>query len=242
MKTDYDKEAPKPGKGLHVTGFIITGVWAALVAAYIIYTWPAVWELDANELGDFAAGAAAPLAFLWLVLGFFQQGEELRNSGKALWLQGKELQASVEQQRDLVKATRDQLEFESERLAAEREEIERKARPVLKLISDGNVPNDAATRLYRFRIMNSGNPCTDVAVYVGSQKVSGEALLPAGSQTGFHLPLPYDKDVGRIAITVTYLDARTLPGRATFTVSGKPGHFNIEVGHEGATPLIPDQD
>lgn len=238
MKTDYDKETPKPGKGLPITGFIITGVWAALVAVYVFNTWPAVWELHPNELGDFAAGAAAPLAFLWLVLGFFQQGEELRYSGKALWLQGKELQASVEQQRELVQASRDQLKFEGERLAAEREEIERKARPVLKLMSGGDRPNDAGTRFYLFRIMNSGNPCTDVAVYVGSHRVGGDTLLPAGATTSFELALPHDEDLGHLLITVTYLDARTLPGRATFTVSGRPGDFNIEAGHEGASPLI----
>ena len=44
-----------------------------------------------NELGDFLAGASAPLAFLWLVLGYFQQGEELRQNTQALTLQTEEM-------------------------------------------------------------------------------------------------------------------------------------------------------
>lgn len=32
-----------------------------------------------NEWGDLLAGLFAPLAFLWLVVGYFQQGQELRN-------------------------------------------------------------------------------------------------------------------------------------------------------------------
>ena len=36
--------------------------------------------------GDFLGGVSSPLAFLWLVLGFFQQGREIRLSNKALQL------------------------------------------------------------------------------------------------------------------------------------------------------------
>lgn len=34
-------------------------------------------NMEINELGDFLAGIFSPLAFLWLVLGFFQQKKEL---------------------------------------------------------------------------------------------------------------------------------------------------------------------
>jgi len=64
-----------------------------------------------DEFATFLAGVFGPLAFLWLVLGFFQQGAELRHSADALWLQGQELQNSVEQQRNLVEVTREQNYF-----------------------------------------------------------------------------------------------------------------------------------
>jgi hypothetical protein len=67
--------------------------------------------LDPNEWGDWAAGLAAPIAFLWLVLGYYQQGQELRANvqalhmqEQALQLQVRELQESVGQQKEMVTA------------------------------------------------------------------------------------------------------------------------------------------
>jgi hypothetical protein len=59
-----------------------------------------------NEFGDFLAGVFSPVAFLWLVLGFIQQGHELS-------LQIAELRHSIAAQNDLVVATRDQRAIEA---------------------------------------------------------------------------------------------------------------------------------
>lgn len=76
-------------------------------------------SLSLNELGDFLAGVFAPLAFYWLVLGFFQQSKELKNSVDALNLQAKELRNSVKaQQKQAENAERSlshQLETEQSR-------------------------------------------------------------------------------------------------------------------------------
>ena len=112
---------PKPRAGPKWVGVALTAVWVGVVLLYVATNWEHVKGLQANALGDFAAGASAPLAFLWLVIGYFQQGEELRNSANALWLQGEELRASVEQQRKLADYAARQLEIESERIEAERE-------------------------------------------------------------------------------------------------------------------------
>lgn len=65
------------------------------------------YPTDLNAWGDFAAGFFAPLAFLWLVLGYRQQGEELR-------AQAEELRQSVEAQKQLAAATQAQLEHEKQ--------------------------------------------------------------------------------------------------------------------------------
>ncbi|RSO39267.1 hypothetical protein [Acinetobacter lactucae] len=64
-----------------------------------------------NEIGDFLSGVFAPLAFLFLYLGYKQQGYELKQNTKALNLQAAELKNSVEQQEELVKATREELDL-----------------------------------------------------------------------------------------------------------------------------------
>ena len=47
---------------------------------------------DLNEFGNFIAGAFAPLAFFWLVRGFYQQGKGLEQNSEALRMQAVELQ------------------------------------------------------------------------------------------------------------------------------------------------------
>ncbi len=72
--------------------------------------------LDSNELGDFLAGIFAPLAFLFLVLGYKQQGEALAKSNLAI----------VEQ----LKFQREQLEI----LKAEQKEREHSAQPLFEIV------------------------------------------------------------------------------------------------------------
>lgn len=59
-------------------------------------------KLELNEIGDLAAGVFGPVAFLWLILGYLQQGKELKASTDALTLQARELNNSVKQQEKMV--------------------------------------------------------------------------------------------------------------------------------------------
>jgi hypothetical protein len=76
-----------------------------------------LFALTLNELGDFLAGSFGPIAFFWLVLGYIQQGKELKVSSDALRLQAAELKSSVEAQRDLVEVSRAQVAAELESAA-----------------------------------------------------------------------------------------------------------------------------
>lgn len=89
----------------------LRGHWLVILGAFVTFVYPTFLifgvekltfsefqNLDLNEMGDFFAGVFAPLAFLWLVLGYFQQGEELKQSSEVLRLQVQELKESVEVQ------------------------------------------------------------------------------------------------------------------------------------------------
>lgn len=108
---------------------IRTGIGALITALYLggtvlvsVGRWQELKALPLNALGDMLAGVFAPLAFLWLVLGYRQQGEELR-------LQAAELKASVEAQRQLAEVAAKDHKLQVERLSRELEELERGARP-----------------------------------------------------------------------------------------------------------------
>lgn len=90
-------------------GGFFTLLYAMAVAALIAYKWSEFKSLPLNALGDFFAGAVGPLALIWLVFGYKQQGDELRLSTKALDLQAQELKNSVDQQTKMVIAQEESL-------------------------------------------------------------------------------------------------------------------------------------
>ncbi len=80
-------------------GAIITIAWAAfwVFAIWGDYAAGALVKRDAGltlvEWSVLAAGVAAPVALLWLVLGYFQQGDELARNTDALRAQARETAA-----------------------------------------------------------------------------------------------------------------------------------------------------
>jgi hypothetical protein len=109
-------ERPKVARTKTAIGLVLTVLYVAGFGIYAASQRDAFIAMSSADFGTFLSGVFAPLAFLWLVLGFFQQGDELRHSADALWLQGEELRNSVEQQRQMVATQKDQLAFDRERL------------------------------------------------------------------------------------------------------------------------------
>lgn len=224
------------GRGLMVAGFLLTAAYLVAVGTYAVSNASKFASLDPNNLGDFLGGAFAPLAFLWLVLGFLQQGYELRNSANALWLQGQELQNSVEQQRELVNVTREQLQFESHMLEQQREEIARNSQPVLSLRQGGNMGGAEGARIHDFHVINHGKPCTAVSVFKGDAEtaIAVAHSLPAGGKMDFRVSLPI-AGFDPFAVRVDYLDERLMAGTKLFTVSGGSPRLQIvEANGEGS--------
>ncbi len=66
--------------------------------------------LTSNEIGDFLAGAFAPLAFIWLAFAVFIQARELKAQREELSLTRAEMKLSREVAEDAKEATRAQAE------------------------------------------------------------------------------------------------------------------------------------
>lgn len=154
-------------------GIAASFVYSTSLGAYAWHEWQAMLAMEPEKFATFLSGVFAPLAFLWLVLGFRQQGDELQNSARALWLQGEELRNSVEQQRQLVAVTREQFEHVRDGLRKSEEVAERQARPKIGVQSNGfTASSDAHT--YGFLLENAGATVTSVRLMEGS-KSHGEA-------------------------------------------------------------------
>ena len=80
-------------------GLGITVGWLALGMLYVDSRigWSDIGEQPADVIGNFLEGAFAPLAFLWLVIGYFLQQKELSQNTEALKLQFIEIQRTAEQ-------------------------------------------------------------------------------------------------------------------------------------------------
>ena len=74
-------------------------MWILLGAIYISANigWREFTVLPADDMGNFLEGAFAPLAFLWLVIGYFLQHKELEQNTAALRAQAVEISRSAEQ-------------------------------------------------------------------------------------------------------------------------------------------------
>ncbi len=79
-------------------GLASTVFWLWLGALYIDANvgWEGFARQPADALGNFLEGAFAPLAFLWLVIGFFLQQHELRHNNRAIRLQYDEMRRATQ--------------------------------------------------------------------------------------------------------------------------------------------------
>lgn len=137
-------------------GVTVTAMYLAGLSWWMYEKWEKFSAMDPNSWGDFLAGTFGPLAFLWLVLGYFQQGHELRQNSEALKLQARELKNSVEQQKDIALATKRQL---FQLLENHRAHIE--------LTADVMLSHNANKHyLVEFKLKNNGYRCRDLWMYI----------------------------------------------------------------------------
>lgn len=81
-----------------VVGWLVTVIYLLCVLVFVYVKRDGLTGLGLSEAGDFLAGVFGPVAFLWLVLGYLQQGRELKASSSALASQSEELALNVQQQ------------------------------------------------------------------------------------------------------------------------------------------------
>ena len=79
-------------------GIVLTIVWLSLGLFYVFHVvgFDAFLEQGADGIGVFLEGGFAPLAFLWLVIGFFLQHKELTSNARAIRLQYAEMRRMSE--------------------------------------------------------------------------------------------------------------------------------------------------
>lgn len=88
-------------------GWILSLIWLMIVVSLLhSHALPS----NLNEIGDFVAGMASPLAFLWVVIGYYQSQEALRLQAKELSQSSEALVHQVNEMRVATKLQKEQLD------------------------------------------------------------------------------------------------------------------------------------
>ena len=210
-------------------GTIVTILWIGAGLIYAYFCRDLILAMEPNEFGDFLAGAFSPLAFLWLIIGYMQQGEELSLNTEALRLQSDELRQSVEQQRQLVAATREQIDEEREKYKNEQDRMLAAAEPKFMFAHFG--PNlVAGPTESKIRIANTGGCSRPLSVLMvqddGQERhVFTTPILDTGAEKEFTVQNSwFNNDTRSRAFVTTHRDSMGQDGRKKFLAKADENH------------------
>lgn len=196
-------------------GLLLTAAWLGTALGFVYAKWDTVPSMALNSWGDYLAGVFSPIAFLWLVIGYFQQGEELRHNTVALELQASELKKSVAEQAALVEATKKQVELMDLAQKEQRQQEIRRAQLKLRYAggSSGGGRNGMEATV---RLRNVGHSVTEVEVKCNSALIQCAPVyyqyLDNNQELELKLSYPFVEAEGESNyLSFTYIDGRGAP-------------------------------
>ncbi len=208
-------------------GVGLTAAYLIVIVIISVSNWLEFSSLRPNEWGDFLAGAFGPLAIFWLVLGFFQQGHELRHSVQALELQAEELKNSVEQQRAMVSITERQLNLDIEVRTEQNKLAVSENLPYFQAMAKGNsgAGGKPSTRKYSYNLTNIGADAATVKLALNTEDVSlgpkQFSYTPKQTIRDFYLTTiggPNFPETSKITLTVDCENIRGQTRRQVFSI------------------------
>ena len=208
-------------KKLTIMGFALTGLWVVAFALVLRMNWTDAAEMGLNEWGDFLAGFMAPLALMWIVIGYFLQGKELRINTEALKAQQDELRNQVKETALLAKSAERQASAAEKSVRHSREESLRhyqnewsRSRLKLKVVQSINTSQGQSHAL----VQNIGDTVSHLKIGAGISEVQikGASTLHSGDQVKLIWPAstPYPID-----IVLRYRDAAGRGRKSEFVIS-----------------------
>ncbi len=182
-------------KILSIIGIVITVV-------YLIFIWVLVddqicklSEMGLNEIGDFFAGVFGPIAIFWLILGFFQQGKELKQNTEALELQSEELRNTVLQQKELVAVAKEQYKVDKDLIQIERSKELNRVKPIFVALATGC--SHGEKKFYSLTVKNTGETATDVFIKfdVSMERIDPKFLPLFEKNTKLKIRVVYENNI-----------------------------------------------
>lgn len=226
-------------------------IGGALTLTYLVIVVVVTWgrvdtlmTMPLNEVGDFLAGAFGPVAFLWLVFGFLQQGDELRQGTKALELQASELKNSVEQQSIMARAASEQIESQRRSLQLQIEDREKSLQANFSIQTTPTpIETEEGTLRFGFSVTNDGNDAYKVHVdfnppVMGATNIN-LGTIKATDLRSFRVTFPISGDGVKGGCNVRYEDSVGNTRIQRFDYACLPPGFHVRVEKIREIPLAP---
>lgn len=207
-------------KNLEFWGGLVSAVYLIGMAVVVYFKFDNLITLDLNEIGDFLAGVFGPVAILWLVLGFLQQGRELKISTAALQLQGHELKESVKQLERQAATSEERFKLERE-ARLEQINLHRKMmRPILD-VQCPKIIRDSSGFTLNLVVVNNGARVIDFQVFnlagENRQKLQGLGVYGEGQVTIFDSTLIFNGQNELLEFEATYTERDSELGSTRFS-------------------------
>ena len=222
-------------KKLEFWGILGTVVYLVVIGATVALKFDGFLELKLNELGDFLAGAFGPVAFLWLVLGFMQQGRELKLSSDALHLQAEELKNSVVQQTKMADAAMQQIESQRISLEFQQREFERSIAPVFRFESGSRGSGQVGMPVRSVsRLVNSGQEVSDVSIAFNPAIGGNDQFfmptvgIKSSHDIAFNFDWPSENSNGVCSLSYMRSDGKRITEEFTYNIPAVNPFVHIE--------------
>lgn len=207
----------------------LTGIWVLAAGSYIYVALPHIEGLDAVDVGALLSGVFMPLAFLWLIVGFFQQGAELRQNAEALRQQADRLEQQVQGTKSLVLVAVRQAEATVRMVQLERQKFEEETRSRMRAAQPRFVLDEGMRhpRTGSMRLHNFGAAASNLSIDTGNPAVKASiqpsTFVQSGGFVNIHFEAP---DYALLQATLGYFDAQGIARRVMLRWAGD----QIEVG------------
>ncbi|WP_312406522.1 hypothetical protein [Pseudomonas rhodesiae] len=203
--------------GAHFTALYIGGAIMIISSRF-----DEIFTLGLNEIGDLLAGVFGPVAFLWLVLGYRQQGRELKLSSQSLTDQTVELRNSVENQKALAAISERQLLLNEKNAQLQNEQLSASVEPRFVLaFEDLDVRYSPPKHLVR--LLNAGHGITCVECDFNGVKKWKYDQIESQQSKSFEIDRQMISEINgeRMEFKVVYLNGIQKKSEALFNITIK---------------------
>jgi len=206
--------------------------------------------MDIEKLATAMSGALSPLALVWLVVGYFQQGIELKLNTRALQLQADELANSVREQQEanqhqakLVQVGQEQLKAELERIQNDRRVERSRNSPRIVFKSTGG-SHSGSTSKQTVRLMNVGFSAREVHIHSDADvqmQTHSLPLWPTTTDVSVTIEHPLSTPPSGKKIYVLFTDGRGERMEQSFDIisiqNSAESHCELKLIDAGVSPV-----